>query len=80
MIMQEKKTSLIIRKIQIPEERKEEVVEISQEDIIKQEEKKQKLEETFELLSKLEKSYKNGEIDEETYKRMKATIMDNLNN
>ena len=68
------------KKNPIPEERKEEVVEISQEDIIKQEEKKQKLEETFELLSKLEKSYKNGEIDEETYKRMKATIMDNLNN
>lgn len=40
-----------------------------------------KLNEVYELLSKLEKSYKNGEISEEDYKRMKETILKNyLNN
>lgn len=67
------------KKNPIPEERKEEVKEVTQEDIKAQEEKKMKLEETFKLLSKLEKSYKSGEIDEESYKRMKETIMNNLN-
>ena len=60
----------------------QEVVEVKEETVeekIEKEEKKMKLEETFELLSKLEKSYKNGEIDEEAYKRMKNTILDNMN-
>lgn len=35
------------------------------------------LDRVYELLSKLEKEYKNGEIQEEDYKRMKETILKN---
>ena len=62
------------KKNPVPEEKKEDVIEI----VETEEEKKArqiKLEEAFELLSKLEKSYKTGEIDEDNYKRMKETIM-----
>lgn len=34
-------------------------------------------EELYTLLAKLERQYKNGEIDEENYNRMKKTILDN---
>lgn len=44
------------------------------------EEKLQKYEELYSLLAKLEKSYKNNEITEEDYKRMKETILSNFNN
>ena len=40
-------------------------------------EDKNSLEELYELLSKLEKQYKNNELSEEDYKRMKQTIIDN---
>lgn len=36
-----------------------------------------KLDKVYELLSKLEKEYKNGEIQEEDYIRMKETILNN---
>ena len=34
-------------------------------------------EELYTLLAKLERQYKSGEVDEETYKRMKQTLLDN---
>jgi len=37
-------------------------------------------EDMYELLAKLEKRYKNGEISEEDYRRMKKTILDNYLN
>jgi len=40
----------------------------------------EKLNQVYELLSKLEKSYKNGEVSEEDYNRMKQTILDNYLN
>lgn len=36
-----------------------------------------KLDELYSLLSKLEKSYKNGEVTQEDYERMKKTILEN---
>lgn len=39
-----------------------------------------KLDELYSLLAKLEKSYKNGEITEEDYQRMKKTILENYMN
>ena len=36
-----------------------------------------KLDEFYTLLSKLEKSYKNGEVTQEDYERMKKTILEN---
>lgn len=36
-----------------------------------------KLDELYSLLSKLEKSYKNGEVSQEDYERMKKTILEN---
>ena len=42
-----------------------------------QEEVNNKLDEMYELLSKLEKSYKENKITSEDYERMKKTILDN---
>lgn len=41
---------------------------------------KGKLEETYELLAKLEKSHRNGELSDEDYERMKKTILDSFVN
>ena len=38
---------------------------------------KVKLDELYSLLSKLEKSYKNGEVNQEDYERMKKTLLEN---
>ncbi len=38
----------------------------------------EKLNQTYELLAKLEKSHRNQEISDDDYERMKKTIMDNL--
>ncbi len=67
---------------ELSDERKQELQEEKFNETEKVEEKpvvdNKKLNETYELLAKLEKSHRNQEISDEDYVRMKKTIMDNL--
>ena len=51
--------------------------EIDAEENVQPEAEPSKLDEMYDLLAKLEKSYKNGEVSYEDYERMKKTILDN---
>lgn len=56
------------------ESKNDEVIDVEEE----RQESNVDYEELYTLLAKLERQYKNGEIDEENYNRMKQTLLDNF--
>ena len=57
------------------ENKNDEIIDVKEE---KTEENNVDYEELYTLLAKLERQYKNSEIDEENYNRMKQTLLDNF--